>query len=302
MNAADWLGLHSRGTADMALLGAPISRASISPSEAWSTPPAFRRTLRRFSTWDAEHEVDLSELLLHDAGDVIGDRDDGDIVAAHGRIQAATMRAGIRASSVVVVGGDNSLTRPVLHGLMSQRPDEEWGLLTIDAHHDCRPLDQGPRNGTPVRELIEAGLPGDHVAQVGIQPFANERDQAEWARSNGVHVYPRAEVASTGMATTLTVAVTALARAGVTAIHVDLDLDACDRSVAPACPASLPGGITASELLTAARHLGRERRVHSADLTEVDANADLNDITIRLMAAAFLAFCSGRLQRPPQTR
>ena len=40
------------------------------------------------------------------------------------------------------------------------------GLLTLDAHHDVRGFHAGATNGTPVRGLIEDGLP--YVAQVGI--------------------------------------------------------------------------------------------------------------------------------------
>ena len=54
-------------------------------------------------------------------------------------------------------------------------------------------------------------------------------------------------------------------------MHVDLDVDVCDRAVAPACPASLPGGLAAHELLAAAGHAGASPLVRSMDLTEVDA-------------------------------
>ena len=41
-------------------------------------------------------------------------------------------------------------------------------------------------------------------------------------------------------------------------IHVDLDVDVCDRSVAPGCPASVPGGISAYELRSAAHTFASE--------------------------------------------
>jgi len=75
---------------------------------------------------------------------------------------------------------------------------------------------------------------------------------------------------------------------------VDLDVDVCDRSVAPACPASVPGGLTARELRRAARVAGRSPQVVGVDLTEVDATADAADQrTVRLVALCVLETAAG---------
>jgi len=81
-------------------------------------------------------------------------------------------------------------------------------------------------------------------------------------------------------------------------VHVDLDVDVCDRAVAPACPASLPGGISAAQLRSAARAAGADNRVVSIDLTEVDATADSADQrTVRLVALCVLEVAAGVLLR-----
>lgn len=276
-----------------------MSRASISPSEAWSTPPAFREALRRFPTWEAEHGVDLAALAIRDCGDVADDRGDADAAAGRARIQAACAAAAARGGVVAVIGGDNSVTVPVLRSLLAARPEERWGLITLDAHHDCRPLDAGPSNGTPVRELIDAGLPGTRVAQVGIHPLANDAAHAGWAVEQGVHVFPAGAVRTSGAAAIVDEVQHALGNAGVSAIHVDFDIDCADRSAAPACPASLPGGLQPAEILDIAYLLGRDVRVAGADITEVDANADIAGITVQLAAAVFLRFCAGLACRPP---
>jgi formiminoglutamase len=295
VNAREWLAEDSAAP-DLVLLGAPISKASITPVESWSTPPAFRDALERFPTWDAEHAVDITALHVRDLGDVQGDLDDVDARAAHERIQAAADHAATASQHVVVVGGDNSLTRPVLHGLMNARPGA-WALLTLDAHHDCRPATDGSRNGTPVRELIEAGLPGNRVVQIGIHPLGNAREHAEWARAQGIHVVPLDVVRRDGMVTVIASALSLLVARGVTHVHVDFDIDVVDRAFAPACPASLPGGMQPADLLRAAYLLGTDPHVVGADLCEVDANADVNGMTLRLMAATFLSFCSGLATR-----
>lgn len=295
MNAREWIAEDATAP-DLVLLGAPISKASITPVQSWSTPPAFREALQRFPTWDAERFVDVATLHVRDLGDVQGDRDDTDARAAHDRIQAAAADAARMAAHVVVVGGDNSLTRPVLTGLMSAVPGA-WGLLTLDAHHDCRPATKGSRNGTPVRELIEAGLPGERVAQIGIHPLGNAREHADWARAQGIHIVPLHSVRRDGMDAVVATAMSLLVARGVERVYVDFDIDVIDRAFAPACPASLPGGMHPEDLFRAAHLLGADSHVVAADFCEVDATADVNAITLRLMAATFLKFCGGLATR-----
>jgi len=52
---------------------------------------------------------------------------------------------------------------------MKDRTDE-FGLITLDAHLDMR---DGRSNGSPVRQLLEEGLDGRHVVQVGLGDYTN---------------------------------------------------------------------------------------------------------------------------------
>jgi formiminoglutamase len=304
VNAAEWLAASSGAAPpyDVAVLGAPIARASISPSHAQATPQAFRQALGRFPTWDGDHDIDLVSLRLRDLGDVDGDAADKDATAAHRRIEAAARQAAADAATVIVIGGDNSLTRPAMLGISDGDLGAGWGLLTLDAHHDVRPHDSGSTNGSPVRELIEAGLPGTRVAQVGIAGQANSRELASWANAAGIRVTRVGQVRRDGVATVLAEALAALEEAGATRLYVDLDIDVLDRAFAPACPASMPGGLRPEQLQEAAHILGGDRRVRGLDLVEVDATADVNGTTVRTMASLFVAFCAGiaaRTVAPP---
>ena len=51
-----------------------------------------------------------------------------------------------------------------------------------------------------------------------------------------------------------------IAGRGGAGVHVDLDVDVCDRSVAPGCPASVPGGLPAHDLREAAFVAGLNQR------------------------------------------
>jgi formiminoglutamase len=211
-------------------------------------------------------------------------------------VTAARLAAG-RVPLLVVIGGDNSLTAPLGVGALGDRIGSA-GLVTLDAHHDIR---EGRSNGSPVRRLIEAGLSPERVVQVGIADWANSRSYADEAHARGITVVLRSEVADRGIAACMEDALR-LAGSARGPVLVDLDVDVCDRSVAPGCPASLPGGLSARELLTAAYLAGRDERVVAVDLTEVDAGADPDGRTVRLAAMCVLeaaAGLAGRLGRSP---
>ncbi len=259
--AGDWPAPIPGEAADAALIGVRTSSTSLSPTNAHETPAAVRDALRRFSF--------ESGLRIVDAGD------DPDI-------------ASIEASLVIALGGDNSATVRVASGRGAM------GLVTLDAHHDLR---DGSSNGSPVRQLIEAGLVGTRVVQVGIEPFANSRAYAQRAADYGITVITRDELRRRPMADVMAEALS-IASGGGGAVHVDLDVDVCDRSVAPACPASVPGGISAIELRAAARAAGAHPSVGSIDLVEVDATADAPDgRTVRLVALCVLESLAGLAQR-----
>ena len=259
--AGDWPAPIAGEAADAALIGVRTSSTSLSPTNAHETPAAVRDALRRFSF--------ESGLRIVDAGD------DPDI-------------ASIEASLVIALGGDNSATVRVASGRGAM------GLVTLDAHHDLR---DGSSNGSPVRQLIEAGLVGTRVVQVGIEPFANSRAYAQRAADYGITVITRDELRRRPMADVMAEALS-IASGGGGAVHVDLDVDVCDRSVAPACPASVPGGISAIELRAAARAAGAHPSVGSIDLVEVDATADAPDgRTVRLVALCVLESLAGLAQR-----
>jgi formiminoglutamase len=171
---------------------------------------------------------------------------------------------------------------------------EQAGLITFDAHHDIR---EGRSNGSPVRQLLDAGLAPERVVQIGIADWANSRSYHDEAVGRGVMVIGLDEVEQRGIGVCVAAALDIAGDAGGP-IHVDLDLDVCDRAVAPACPASLPGGFTATQARHAAFFAARDPRVRVIDITEVDATNDAPDgRTVRLAALCVLEAAAGLAQR-----
>jgi formiminoglutamase len=287
--AGDWPHPGTSERWDAALLGVPAFRTSLSPTGAHATPAAVREALRRYSpTLMGPPPVDLAEVLrVGDAGDVA--EPDGPDGEAH--VRAAVRDLSARARLVIALGGDNSATYAVAQGA------EASGLITLDAHFDLR---DGVSNGSPVRRLVEDGLDPRRIVQIGIADFANSAAYARRAAQLGVTVIGLDDVRRRGAAEVVEEALEIAgggARDGGSGggIHLDIDVDVCDRSVAPGCPASVPGGLAAWELRALVRAVGADPRVRSADIVEVDATADAPDgRTVRLAALCVLELLAGK--------
>ena len=198
--------------------------------------------------------------------------------------------------ATVILGGDNSITRPGVHAVAANGSLERTGLITLDAHHDLRDTGGGLTNGNPVRALLEDGLPGRNVVQVGIQPLANPAPSVEVARDADIQVFTADDVRSRGMETIIDDALRILDDR-IEAIYVDLDVDVLDRAYAPACPGSRPGGLTPMEVQQAARLCGAHPKVRAMDVVEVDPNRDVAEATVMAAASFVLSFAAGLARR-----
>jgi formiminoglutamase len=260
------------GTAEVALVGAPMEAGSVTPGRCDLAPATIRRTLRRFSTYDVETGEELSLRLL-DAGDadVVG------VMPADGfaPVMDAVRRCTIDHDLTLLLGGNNAVTRPAAHGL--GRPLDQVGLITLDAHFDLRETDQGLMNGNPIRALLEDGLPGANICQIALAPFANTAKMHADAKAAGIGVWTIADCLAQGIASILDAALDRLGHADT--LMVDFDIDVIDRSQCPGAPGARPGGMPVAMFFEAARRLAAEPRVRLVDLTEFDPSLDLSDVT-----------------------
>jgi formiminoglutamase len=290
--AGGWPPFVTGTRVDAVLLGVPTWRTSLSPTGAHATPAAIRDALRRYSTTLMGPPArDLNELLrIADAGDITDPDGEAGIAATIARVAELTDAGGL----VIALGGDNALTYPVAQGAGAT------GLITIDAHFDLR---DGVSNGSPVRRLVEDAPAGSRIdptriVQIGIADFANSAAYARRAAEWGIRVITLDDLRRRGIADVVAEAHDVAGAGADARIHVDVDVDAADRSAAPGCPASVPGGLSAGELRCLVRSLAASQRVVSADIAEVDATADAADgRTVRLAALCVLELLAARAER-----
>jgi len=268
-------------SAPIALIGAPLEAGSVTPGRCDLAPERLRAAMKRISTYDLVEALELAT-PVHDAGDVaVQTKMPSEGFAP---IRDAVVACAARHDLTLLVGGNNAVTRPGVHGL--GRPLAEVGLITLDAHFDMRDTDRGPMNGNPVRCLLEDGLPGANICQIGLAPFANTRGMHEDALAAGIGVFDIDFVLAEGIEAAIDDALERLSH--VEALYVDFDIDVIDRAQLPGAPGARPGGLPVHDFFRAARRLAEEPRVRIVDLTEFDPGLDATDLSA-LTAARWVA-------------
>jgi arginase family enzyme len=256
---------------------------SVTPGACDRAPELLRETLRRIGRYDVETGRELATLMA----------DYGDVAIAGLSIEQATpvIRDAVAASAeahalTLLAGGNNAVTRPGVLGLGGEL--EEIGLITLDAHFDMRDTGDGLSNGNPVRALIEDGLPGANIAQVGLASFANSMAMHKDAVDAGNLVVTMGDIRGRGIERAIAHALDHVTHCD--ALVVDCDIDVIDRSQLPGAPGARPGGMAVHDFFWAVRRLASDRRVRVIDLTEWDPPLDPTDLSA-LTAARWVAEC-----------
>lgn len=285
--------------ADFVVVGVPLSRSSISASGASEFPEAFRRSWRGFTTYNLDEDIDLSEMTALDVGDV--PMHVTNIQQCHDNIieASAALHKHFDTSKVCAIGGDHSITAMMVKGLHQVRPNEKIGILQFDTHFDLRDMtDNGPSNGTPMRNLIESGVvEGSNMCNIGLHGFFNTKDLKNYADEKGVNYFTLRETRKKGIEETVVACLEALA-AKVDTIYLTVDMDVLDIAYAPGVPASTPGGMTTAELLEGVLAAAKHPKVKAMDIVCLDPQKDSQvQPTVKLGTHVFLTFLTGVMLR-----
>jgi arginase family enzyme len=273
----------ANATTPVGLIGAPLAAGSVTPGACDQAPAVLRRTLKRIGRYDVETARELATAIA----------DRGDVPIAGLNVEQATgpIRDAVAVSAeaqalTLLVGGNNAVTRPAVLGLGGSL--DEIGLITLDAHFDMRDTSEGLSNGNPVRALLEDGLPGTNIAQVGLAAFANSAVMHRDAEDAGNLVVTIGEVRRDGIEHAIHKALDHVAHCD--ALVIDCDIDVIDRSQLPGAPGARPGGMSVVDFFWAVRRLAADPRTRVIDLTEWDPSLDPSDLTA-LTAARWVAEC-----------
>lgn len=293
--ASEWLQAWDGVEAfDVGLIGAPLSKTSISHSGAHLFPQSVRAALSSYGTYHLDANVDVAEALIaRDLGDI--HMHTTDLLLCQENIYEALQDyfAQFREKVLFLVGGDHSISASSIRAFRNTS-DKPFGVIHFDAHHDMRnTADGGPTNGTPFRRLLDSGaLSGDRLVQIGLRNFSNAKAYTNYAREQGVTLYTMNKVYELGRERVLQEAL-AIASRGGGDIYVSFDLDVLDQAVVPGVPAPGPGGMTIYDALWYMERLGKIPHVRAFDFVCADPTVDVRNLTSRVAANLLLHAACG---------
>lgn len=236
-----------------------------------------------------------------DGGAAIDDvatlRNLGQAVAWTRALEVASFEAHQAGAVPIFLGGDHSLSMGTVagaarHAAAAGRP---FFLLWLDAHPDFHRLDttaSGNLHGTPVAYV--SGQPGfdryfpvpaspvdlANVCMIGIRSV--DLAEHEMLIEKGVNVCDMRQIDEQGISRPLNAFLDRVKAEGGM-LHVSLDVDFLDPSIAPAVGTTVPGGATFREAHLVMELLHESGLVTSLDLVELNPLLDHAGQTCRLM-------------------
>lgn len=258
---------------------------------------------------------------VHDIGNIpVAGRDEDDVRREHwvetsggglrhlGAVTAAcraiynVASACTRDDFPIFLGGDHSMSIGTISGMAAHGP---LGVIWIDAHGDYNTPETTPSgniHGMPMAvlsgqghpDLVNLGAVGAKLRPQDIVMIAirdlDLQERIALAHS-GIIVYTMRDIDELGMAT---VARRALARLNrLPRIHVSLDMDALEPTVAPGVGTPVTGGLTFREAHLLMEILAESGKVCSLDVVEVNPILDDGNRTAEV-AVALIASLLGQ--------
>ncbi|HBY95241.1 MAG: arginase [Ardenticatenaceae bacterium] len=192
----------------------------------------------------------------------------------------------------ITLGGDHSIAAGSIVGVRRQ---ERVGVLWIDAHGDFNTPESSPSgnlHGMPLAALLgrepqvmapwegSERLRPQEVVLVGIRSL--DRDERRALVEYGPKVYTMRDVDELGIAEVTRRALCHFSRLGLPRLHVSLDLDVLDPSIAPGVGTPVPGGLSYREAHLLMEILSDDERVGSLDVVEINPILDVRNGTAEL--------------------
>jgi agmatinase len=279
------------GDLEVAISGVPMDLGVTNRNGSRFGPRALR-TIERIGPYNhVLKTAPVSDLRVADIGDVPF-RSRFSLDLSHEDIEAHIARIRDAGVAPLSVGGDHSISLPILKALGKDRP---VGMIHIDAHCDTSGgFDRTKfHHGGPFREaVLEGVLDPRRTIQIGIRGSAEYL--WEFSYDSGMTVVHAEEITGLGIPAVIE---RARAVAGDGPTYVSFDIDSLDPAFAPGTGTPEVGGLTTREALELLRGL-KGLNIVGGDVVEVAPQYDASTNTAQAGAQMLFEILSLMVYSP----
>jgi agmatinase len=255
-------------------------------------PDAIVAQLNEFSLYCTDKRVSLKDVRFMDLGEVEVFHSLPDTY----RNVGAAVDAIPSGTRPVFLGGDHSITDPIIRGLLSRANGQKLGLVVFDAHFDSRDPVYNKEHSGHWMKTLEDVLDYRVVAQLGISSNLYSEEYMERAESSGIMVRTVYDIRRDGWRATIENVVRHVTR-GTAGAYISIDIDCLDQAVASGTSVPNPSGFLAHEVIDAVFELSAATDIVGLDVTEVSPPLDGDDATARVAAYIVLNHVAGVVAR-----
>lgn len=248
-------------------------------------PAAFRKAFFRLDATCLGHRT------LWDAGDMPASAPYDSFLEAARRVVGTCIQA---QALPIVIGGGHDCSYGSYQGFCDALGAAP-AVIAVDAHLDLRPT-HSPSSGNPFYRMLEHGLTGDRLVEVGLVPWVNAAAHRQYAEARGAALH-FLEPGHEHLAVDRVRESLAAFEARALRVLATLDLDAFNAASAPGVSAVNPWGLSAGSGLAMAQALGACPAVACLDLMELAPPLDPDGRTARFAAFLAAAFLEARHSR-----
>lgn len=268
-----WADLHrpnlSLSDADFSVIGVPYDGAVCARKGAALAPERIRFWSTQLTPF-SENRTRLETLRVADLGDISIMHQESDFELIRQKVAALP-------NVPIVLGGDHSISIPVLQAQREKYKSQRLGLLWVDAHPDLCDVFTGSKlsHACTLRRALEAGYQPEDICLVGLRSW--EDQEIDLIENGGLNVYTAAEIAEHGMRKYATDIYSKLSHCD--AVHISLDIDCLDPAFAPGTGIPDAGGLSTRDVITLIQSLQGLPLV-GLDLVEVAPPLDPSEATV----------------------
>ena len=251
----------------MKLIGVPFSGGGLGHGNgANKAPQIIREQLKELYADEDGQEV---EFTYHEL-----ELDEQHIANSHEAIQEASAAQHEKA---IFVGGDHSVTCPLVEGFAKRTPD--FHFLVFDAHPDLMDDFRPPTQEDYLRVLIEKNVVRpERCTLIGLRNW--DKEEVTYLKNKGITYYSMQDVFDKGIKAVMQEVLKAIGRP----VYLSLDIDVVDPVEAIGTGYLEHGGMSSRELIYALQQLKTTGKLARVDLVEVNPSKDINLMTAKLAA------------------